>query len=501
MRQDRRPSKPVRTRLAAYVTAVGTLAAATLALALWRSSGWDVSEVLLAVAFVFIGILAERFPLHWATKSKADVSTAPLFAGALLLPPPLAILCGLLATLVSGTWRRRPPLETAFSAAEVSLEVGLAGLLFHSLTPAPLPAAATSPLGLLAVAGGASLFYLVNTTLVSGAISVQLGKGFMSLWLSAHRQVSAVEAMLFALGFLGALLAASYPWALLLVVPPLALCYKLLQGIAEKADLSDRLEQQLEQVKAYESELVQAAKLSSVGTLATGVAHEVNNPLFVIMGRAEMLLESPELYLRSPKATQHIRVIHDMTKRIESIVGGLLGYTRYRDESGPVDLAEAAEEVLMLVEHELKVRKVSVAKRWWHDRCLAWGNRSELQQVCMNLVMNAMDAMPQGGTLLVGTSAVDGKVCLSVSDTGTGMDQRVMDHLFEPFFTTKGPGRGTGLGLYLSRKIVERHHGNIAVDTQPTRGSRFHVALPRLAPEEAGRTRPLDDEVAYASRA
>ncbi len=494
MREEHRGTVSTVVKLMLYISAVCTLAAAMLAFAFWRFGGAGLSQWLWTVALGSVVLLAQRFPVHWSAKSKADISSAPLFATVLLLSPPLAMTAGGVATIASALWRRRPGLESAFSTAEVSLEVGVASVLFHALAANGFAAAAASPLGLAAVVGAAATFYLLNTAVVSGAVAVQLKKSFASVWLHAQREVSAVEAMLFSLGFLAALLAVSYPWALLLVAAPVALCYRLLQGVAEKAALSSTLEEQLKQLKAYEAELVQAAKLSSLGTLASGVAHEVNNPLFVIMGRAEMLLQSPGVYFKTDKARQHVQVIHDMSKRIEGIVGSLLGYTRCRDESGPVDLNEATDEVLLLVEHEIKAHKVSVATNWWREASLVWGNRSELQQVFMNLVMNAMDALPEGGTLALGTKAVNGTISLSVEDNGVGMARNVQEHLFEPFFTTKAPGRGTGLGLYLSRKIVERHHGKIAVTSEPGRGSCFEVVLPRLAPDDAKRGEAFDTD-------
>lgn len=486
-------------RLTAYVLAVAALAAATSAAVL------NLYPMEAPIPWFWLGalglvvFLAQGFPIQWSPQSKADVSTAPLFAGALLLAPPAATAAAGMASVASGLWRRRPAAETVFSSSEVMIEVSLAGLFFHGLTRAGLPAAAGSPLGLVAVAGAGAIFYLVNTSLVAGIMSVEMKKVFASVWLSMHRQVSAVEVVLFALGFLAALLAVSYPWALVLAAAPLLLCYWLFKGVAEKAALSNTLEQQLSQLKSYEAELVQAAKLSSVGTLASGVAHEINNPLFVVMGRAEILLQSPELFLKSDKARQHVAVIHDMGKRIEAIVGGLLGYTRCRDEAGPVDLSEAADEVLLLVEHELRTHKVSVTTAWSAEPALAWGNRSEIQQVCMNLVLNARDAMPQGGCLTVRTAAVDGKVSLAVSDNGSGMAREVMEHLFEPFFTTKEPGKGTGLGLYLSQRIVERHHGQMAVASEAGRGSCFEAVFPRLPLEEATRREgPRADRSAVA---
>ncbi|MBI2917794.1 MAG: HAMP domain-containing histidine kinase [Chloroflexi bacterium] len=485
MGSERKTAARIGGRVTAYVVGTACLAVFALAFAFWLEGAPGASVWLWGAVLCLVVLLAQGFPVHWSPRRRADISTAPLFAGALLLPIPVAMLAGAVAAVASGVWRRGPPAETVFSAGAVVLNVGPAALLFHRLAPGGLVAAAGSGPGLVAVMAAAGAFYLANTSVVAGIVSVQLDRGFAPVWLDMHRQVGAVEVVLFALGFLAALLAMSEPWALALVAVPLGLSYHLLQGVAQKAALSNTLEQQLKQLKAYEAELVQAAKLSSVGTLASGVAHEINNPLFVIMGRAEMLLQCADTYFKTDKAKQHVEVIHDMGKRIEGIVGSLLGYSRCREEAGPVDLNDAAEEVLLLVEHELRTHEVSVATEWSARPPLVWGNRSELQQVCMNLVINAKDAMPEGGSLTLRTAAVNGNVSLAVADSGVGMTRETIGHLFEPFYTTKEPGKGTGLGLYLSQRIVERHHGHIAVTSEIGQGTQFEVVLPRLATEDS----------------
>ncbi|MFH1484751.1 MAG: ATP-binding protein [Chloroflexota bacterium] len=264
----------------------------------------------------------------------------------------------------------------------------------------------------------------------------------------------------------------------------------LLQAVAyqaatnmENARLYQELKVNLEELQRKEAQLVESAKLASVGTLAAGVAHEVNNPIFAISGRAELLLDQSQRYLKTKKAHEHVQVIYDMAMRVSSIVQDLLAFSRERDALEDVDVNEALEGVLKLVIPNLKRSNILLLKEYDKSLCPVSGVRNKLQQVFTNLILNAQDAMPGGGRLRIATYAMDGDVALRFADTGAGIPPEVMERLFDPFFTTKEVGKGTGLGLYVSRRIVQQHRGRIEVETREEHGSTFTVYLPASQPE------------------
>jgi len=269
----------------------------------------------------------------------------------------------------------------------------------------------------------------------------------------------------------------------LLAVPAL-LVYGSFKDVVEKARLSEQLERQMEELKNYQAQLVEQAKLASLGTLASGVAHEVNNPLFVLLGRAETLLSAPEHYFKSERACQHVTIIYEMGKRIQKIVNNLLGLARDRRSLTPLDINKAIEETVELVANQFAVRGIEIVKKYDMDLPLVEGNRSELQQVFMNFLLNARDAMPAGGMLTISTGVNGGQVYAAFSDTGEGIPEEALPHLFEPFYTTKEPGKGTGLGLWVSYRIAQKHNGKIEVQNYPGRGATFILKLPVLSEEK-----------------
>ncbi|MBI2909929.1 MAG: GAF domain-containing protein [Chloroflexi bacterium] len=251
----------------------------------------------------------------------------------------------------------------------------------------------------------------------------------------------------------------------------------------ENARLYQELKMNLEELRLKEAQLIESAKLASVGTLAAGVAHEVNNPIFAISGRAELLLDQPEKHLKSKKAQEHVQVIYDMAKRISTITQDLLSFSRDNSAFEEVDLNKALDVAVKLVGPNLRRAKIEVVRDYSKNLPLVPGVPNKLQQVFMNLILNAHDAMAGGGTIKLKTAVVNGCVALDFNDTGGGMTPEVVNRLFDPFFTTKEVGKGTGLGLYVSQQIIQQHRGRIQVETEPGKGSTFTVLLPVTSDE------------------
>jgi len=236
-------------------------------------------------------------------------------------------------------------------------------------------------------------------------------------------------------------------------------------------DVTDRAE--------MERRLVQTDKLSSIGLLAAGVAHEVNTPLAVISSYAQMLAK--QIAGDAEKAPL-LEKIAKQTFRASEIVNSLLNFSRTSTtEYAGVDLNKVLTETLSLIEHQLAKANIQVTLGLQEPLPPIKGNPGKLQQVFLNLFLNARDAMESGGVLAVKTNALDGLVRVTVADTGTGIAPQNVTRVFDPFFTTKAARRGTGLGLSVSYGIVKEHNGEIEVDSEVGTGTRFHVTFPEMA--------------------
>ncbi len=230
------------------------------------------------------------------------------------------------------------------------------------------------------------------------------------------------------------------------------------------------------QRERMEEQMSQTEKLTSLGLLAAGVAHEVNTPLAVISNYIQMLAK------QMPEGDPRQAIIEKIVKqtfRASEIVNNLLNFSRTGpSELADVDVNHVVEETLSLVSHPLKASQIQVVKQLGSSLPPVRGSANKLQQVFLNLFLNARDAMPQGGMLEVRTHAHNGSVEIEVVDTGNGISREHIHKIFDPFFTTKPGGRGTGLGLSVSYGIIKEHAGKIDVRSTPGRGTSFHVEFP-----------------------
>ncbi|MBI4460198.1 MAG: PAS domain-containing protein, partial [Acidobacteria bacterium] len=229
---------------------------------------------------------------------------------------------------------------------------------------------------------------------------------------------------------------------------------------------------------ALEAQLIQAEKLSSVGLLAAGVAHEVNTPLTVISTQAQMLSKQMP---PGEKASKILEKIISQTFRASEIMNSLLNFSRIKGAAfAPVELNAVISETLLLLDHQFKTSRIQVESLLDSALPAISGNMGKLQQVFLNLFLNAKDAMPEGGRLRVVSWAEDSIVRVEVSDTGGGIPPEHLHRIFDPFFTTKSAGRGTGLGLAVSYGIITEHSGKISADSRPGAGTRFRLEFPVL---------------------
>jgi signal transduction histidine kinase len=225
-----------------------------------------------------------------------------------------------------------------------------------------------------------------------------------------------------------------------------------------------------------EDQLIENEKLTSIGLLAAGVAHEVNTPLAVISSYAQMLRKE-----MSPEDWRHrlLDKIAKQTFRASDIVNNLLNFSRTNaTEFTEVDIHRVITDTVALLEHQLKSSRVRVEQELRAECPITIGNAGKLQQVFLNLFVNARDAMPEGGELRIVTETMSSKIEIIVQDTGMGISPENIKKVYDPFFTTKAPGKGTGLGLSVSYGIVQEHSGTISVDSKPGLGTSFRLELP-----------------------
>jgi two-component system NtrC family sensor kinase len=225
-----------------------------------------------------------------------------------------------------------------------------------------------------------------------------------------------------------------------------------------------------------EEQLVQNEKLTSLGLLAAGVAHEVNTPLAVISNYIQMLAKQ----LPSGDPRHHlIDKVVKQTFRASEIVNNLLNFSRTGAvEFTEVNLNSVVEETLSLVAHPFKTAHVQVMRSLQQELPPVLGSNNKLQQVFLNLFMNARDAMPSGGMVEVRTASNNGTVEIEITDSGSGIPRENLHRIFDPFFTTKSSGRGTGLGLSVSYGIIKEHAGRVDVRSTPDKGTTFRLEFP-----------------------
>jgi len=227
--------------------------------------------------------------------------------------------------------------------------------------------------------------------------------------------------------------------------------------------------------KKLQEELVQSEKLAGIGTLASGIAHEINNPLGGIIGTAELILNDIE---DNSKLQEFTNDIIQYAENAAEVIKELTDYSRQDvKKQEPVHVPEVLESALKLAMRGMDFKEVNVSKKYKEVPSIK-ANTNELQQVFLNLIINAVQAMPYGGTLRLQCYQDDGKAIILIEDTGTGIVATHLENIFTPFFTTKDPGKGSGLGLSITHQLVTTMGGRINVTSKHQEGTRFTITFP-----------------------
>jgi two-component system NtrC family sensor kinase len=268
-------------------------------------------------------------------------------------------------------------------------------------------------------------------------------------------------------------------------------------------NLEQKIIERTQQLEEAQQQLVQSEKMSAIGQLAAGVAHELNNPLGGILGYAQFTLEKLQKCVPTKTSqkeidsyTRYVRDIEVQARRCKAIVQNLLRFSRSSKsiDFEEVDINRAIEETMSFVEHQLRLNNISINVTLDRNIPMIHGNVGQLQQVFTNLIINAMHASPSGATIEIisryspALGEFGGAVELVFADHGHGIPQEHLKKVFEPFFTTKEVGKGTGLGLSVSYGIIRSHGGEINVIETPGGGATFTMVLPLQKPVEISDT-------------
>ena len=252
----------------------------------------------------------------------------------------------------------------------------------------------------------------------------------------------------------------------------------------EEIELVNSLNLMLRFLETKQNQLVQSAKLAAIGKVTAGIAHEINNPLNNIYMTAEVLLED----LPNIECAERLEMVNDIlnqAERAREVVHHLLAFSRTRQSATleKIDLGALVKQTLTFLKNQIRISQVAVHTEISDRPITVTGNANQLQQVFVNIILNAIQAMGPGGLLSIKLEKTDGNMArVEISDNGPGIPEKVKTHIFDPFFTTKS--EGTGLGLSVSNSIIGEHNGKISLDSQEGRGTTFYIALPIVQDKE-----------------
>ena len=444
---------------------------------------WDATLAAETALFVLLIVAAGSFPLPVGPEVKTDIATAAAFAAALVLEPGAAALAATVGmvtyTYLLRYWAlkvRLPWYKYPFNAGATALSIGLTSAAFHGL-------ATGEELLTLAVLPAVAVKYLVNSTLVTGAASLELSANPFRFWWAGSKVNGPAEISLMAFGFLGALAYQQSPWTVIALFVPVAIIYlafsRLNHTNIQLSEAHDKLE-------ALQGQIASRSKLASIGQMSLEMVHQVKNPLTILLGRLELLedrIDETSDYRRDLDTAMNAGWrIDELVRNFTSI--GLR-------KTVPVDVHRLLSEALATTGI---ASRLDIETRTLHEDgpLTVSGNPVLLREALSNIISNAVEAVDTDGVITMATSRSNGAVLVQVSDTGGGVPQEVMDHLFEPFRTTKE--NGSGLGLFAAKHILEMYEGDLTVESEEGRGTSVTVTLPAAPPSsEAGDYAPPED--------
>ncbi len=452
----------------------------------------DLRFLLLALITIAIGSrIAVEIP---RVSGRITVADTFIFLTMLLYGGEAAVLLAAAEGTCSSLRISRKPRTILFNAAVMACATYLTvNVLHYSFgTILALPYGEYSANFVIALCVMALVQYIVNSGLIAIAQSYKINRTLRHTWSKYYLWTSLTYfAGASGAGIIAKLMAAIGFHALIVTTPIIAIVYltyrTYLKNVQSSLAHAEQAERHIEELSRYIAEqerireqFSQIEKLSALGELASGVAHDFNNTLASVLGRTELLLRTDDM----EKITRGLQIIRKSTQDGAKTVRRIQDFARQRRDH---DFMRVSVDQVLLDVSEITLPR-------WKTRAEAssvhisldlqacskaevLGDPSELREVLVNMIFNAVDAMPQGGKLTLSTAEVDGAVEIRVSDTGTGMSPEVRSRIFDPFFTTKGKA-GLGLGLAVSYGIIRRHEGTFEVESEPGRGTTFRIRLP-----------------------
>jgi signal transduction histidine kinase len=491
---------PSRRGLNAYIAGITLTAAALTAILVMYRPFSSPADIILGAVFLTLICIAGLYPIHVAPKTKISVTTAAVFATVLLFDPLMAVIVAGGGVAISQFFvKKKSWPNRIFSIAQSVLFTGTAALVYAAMGTFNASPVFISAYGIFRAITAAVAMYLVNSAAVSAAAGFQLHKNPIGIWVAGSKQAVVQELALVTIGLASAMIAEQAPWAIVLMLAPVVVIF---YSFNRMAALNMKVESQLDELKATQAKMVESARMASIGTMVAGIAHQINNPMFVIRGRAETLCEEADEHLKTPSARRAVQVIFEMADRVSRIVNSLIPNSQVSEEGiACCDVNEVGRNTLLLLEPKLLKSCVEVSTALAEGLPPCMGDACEMQEMLINLVDNACNAMPQGGKLSIATRETDSGISIRISDTGLGITPDNLTRVFSPFFTTRKGSGGVGLGLYVSKHIAEKYGGSISVSSKVGAGAAFTISLPSGAQKtlKAERHSPMSRLVASGS--
>lgn len=429
-----------------------------------------------AIAVIF----SESFLIYLPLAGCLTIATAIDIPIILMFGPALAAIYGVLGALSTSLIVRRASYRILFNIALYILTMGVSSWVYHSLADGVnfVKAPELIPIFLLTIL----VYFGINTGLLSVAIGLSEGLSPKIVWIKNHSWTIGYLFVLAAIGYLMVMVNFTLgKWAILVLLLPVLLTRKVYK--------------QYMQLKKMQDQLIQSERLAAVGQMVAGISHEVDNPVSVIMGYSDYLLKkTPD----DDSRIQDIKVINKEARRCKATIQEFLNFSKPKTMIKTIDVNEAVENVVSLLRHESASRNIEVVLKEAADLPNIRGDMKQLEQVFINVMLNAFQAMSNGGRLQISTrlaenphrgerpfiariwrrESKDDVIKVEFEDTGCGIPKEHLKQLFMPFFTTRSQEGGRGLGLFVSHQIVQEHGGSFEIKSELGIGTLVIVNLP-----------------------
>lgn len=468
------PGLPIRVNLLSGCVALAGLA---VMIYLGMNEEWSLFVVANTCFFILLIIVTGSFPLPVAPRATADISTAVLFGVALLLEPGIAVFTAVAGKSISYlTVRglgdrlklpgyRYPYYKYPFNLGEVAITAGVTSFVFHTLGTT---GDYLTPVIILA---GAAM-YLTNTALITAIVSVEMKINPLLFWWMGTKENGAAEISLLSFGFLGAVVYQESPWTSAALIIPVAVIYVAFSRLASS---NTRLEDALERLEALQGRILSTAKLASIGAISLDLAHQIKNPLAIMLGRLEGLQDRLE---EGTRERRHVDIAQDAGWRIQDLTQTFTYIGR--QEWVDLDIQDLLDESLGMAGLRSS-KRVDTSWSIAADLPRIRGNPVLIREALSNFFSNALEAVDEGGHISIDVAQEDEFLAVMISDDGVGIPSDQLELLFEPFHTTKSEAQG--LGLFAAKHILEMHQGTVEIQSSKGSGATVIIKFPVAAPE------------------